>query len=540
MPQYVPKSKATDVDDKKTGTGDKGSSQQLPIENQNTNVPSSNQKKVKFESSKKKTDELTKKLNKLKGQISDERQETIEKIKEVNYEIDLKSEAITKLTSDNKNLFKELTKLKSEVDEKIKYARIYKMKEEKIENDIKQINKYIKIQDEEIKNSKKILLLGFSKEKEYLEKFINKNSQKVLHDMEEEFKYHQELLELNEKKYKELKRKTATHPTCMNKINHLKERIINLDSQIDFEKKYSDKILKKIHKMQKEEDSKNEHYGYLDDESIDERFQKNYNRNRKFNEEKKKNNRGNSLSGIPRSKINIPNPNTFPDAKEIQKNRELNKSIEPIWKELEIANDRFKKHLTETSKKKIDNNNQGNNHFNSLFIGKEKKILSKLIPIDNLNDFSERFNNLEREKNDIEDLLNSNQSKKDELKENKNKIESSTLKMKEINKDYIFLKGETSKLKNIIKELKKTLRIHETKLKEINYLYNIKNKENNQLKQYLDKLEEDIQNGELILQEQYRKEEEKKNLNDNNEGNGDEEENENSNENNENNDEEDN
>ena len=54
MPQYVPKSKATDVDDKKTGTGDKGSSQQLPIENQNTNIPSSNQKKVKFESSKKK------------------------------------------------------------------------------------------------------------------------------------------------------------------------------------------------------------------------------------------------------------------------------------------------------------------------------------------------------------------------------------------------------------------------------------------------------------------------------------------------------
>ena len=123
----------------------------------------------------------------------------------------------------------------------------------------------------------------------------------------------------------------------------------------------------------------------------------------------------------------------------MQKNRELNKSIEPIWKELEIANDRFKKHLTETSKKKIDNNNQGNNHFNSLFIGKEKKILSKLIPIENLNDFSERFNNLEREKNDIEDLLNSNQSKKDELKENKNKIESITLKMKEINKDYIFL-----------------------------------------------------------------------------------------------------
>ena len=40
--------------------------------------------------------------------------------------------------------------------------------------------------------------------------------------------------------------------------------------------------------MQKEENSKNELYGYLDDESIDKRFQKNYNRNRKFNEEKKK------------------------------------------------------------------------------------------------------------------------------------------------------------------------------------------------------------------------------------------------------------
>ena len=114
--------------------------------------------------------------------------------------------------------------------------------------------------------------------------------------MEEEFKYHQELLELNEKKYKELKRKTATHPTCMNKINHLKERIINLDSQIDFEKKYSDKILKKIHKMQKEEDSKNEHYGYLDDESIDKRFQKNYNRKRKINEKKKKNKKGKKLT----------------------------------------------------------------------------------------------------------------------------------------------------------------------------------------------------------------------------------------------------
>ena len=507
MPQLVPKSKATDVDDKKTGTGDK-STPQVPNDTSFQTNSSSNPKKVKFDNSKKKTDELDKKLSKLKKQISDEKQETLNQLKTVNSEISKRKENITRLTNDNNNLLKELNRIKNEVDDKVKYKRVYKYKEEEIEKEAIQINKDIEVFEKELKNSKKTTLLGYAKEKEYLEKFLNKNDENVLNQMKEEVTYHKELYEINKNKYKELKRNTATHKSCQNKIKQLKQKITYLQNQLDFENKFSDKIKLEYSKEEDEEPDEM----YLEEESIDERFQKrNRYKNRRY-EESKLMKRGLSNPGFNNRKLKIPPPEKFQDAKEVQKSRKLNKTILPIWEELEKVNERYIKSMNEKSTVDLFKGEE-NPLPNCLFTNNEKKVLCKLIPEENLENFSERFFKLERERQEMEDLYYSNQDKKKELEENKTKIDHSALKMKELNQTAILIKGELTKLNKMIKDRKQALKIQSAKLKEVNYLYNIKNRENIQLKQHLSLLNEKIQNGELVIQEQYKEEEEKKKKN---------------------------
>ena len=326
--------------------------------------------------------------------------------------------------------------------------------------------------------------------------------------MKEEVTYHKELYEINKNKYKELKRNTATHKSCQNKIKQLKQKITYLQNQLDFENKFSDKIKLEYSKEEDEEPDEM----YLEEESIDERFQKrNRYKNRRY-EESKLMKRGLSNPGFNNRKLKIPPPEKFQDAKEVQKSRKLNKTILPIWEELEKVNEKYIKSMNEKSTHDLFKGEE-NSLPNSLFTKNEKKVLCKLIPEENLENFSERFFKLERERQEMEDLYYSNQDKKKELEENKTKIDHSALKMKELNQTAILIKGELTKLTKMINDRKQALKIQSSKLKEVNYLYNIKNRENVQLKQHLSVLNEKIQNGELVIQEQYKEEEEKKKKN---------------------------
>ena len=501
MPKLVPKSKPVDVDDKKTGTGDK-TTPQLPNDTSFQTNSSSNNKKIKFDNSKSKAD-----ISKLKKKITDEKKETLNKLKEFNDKISQRKEEILKLTNENNVLLKELNRIKNEVDDKVKYKRVYKYKDDQIEKEANQINKDIEIFEKELKNTKKMTLLGYAKEKEYLEKFLNQNDENVLNQMKEEVNYHKEILEINKNKYNELKKNTATHNSCKNKIKQLKQRLIDLQNQLNYENKFSDKI-----KLELSKDDEEDNDMYLEEESIDERFQKrNRYKNRRY-EESKLMKRGLSNPGFNNRKLKIPPPEKFQDAKEVQKSRKLNKTILPIWEELEKVNERYIKSMNEKSTVDLFKGEE-NPLPNCLFTNNEKKVLCKLIPEENLENFSERFFKLERERQEMEDLYYSNQDKKKELEENKTKIDHSALKMKELNQTAILIKGELTKLNKMIKDRKQALKIQSTKLKEVNYLYNIKNRENIQLKQHLSLLNEKIQNGELVIQEQYKEEEEKKKKN---------------------------
>ena len=362
-------------------------------------------------------------------------------------------------------------------------------------------------------------LLGYAKEKEYLEKFLNNNNEKVLTQMKEEVQYHKELYEINKNKYTELKKNIATHNSCKKKINQLKQKIIYLKNQLEYENKFSDKIMSEYSKEIEDQDEM-----YLEEESVDERFQnRNKYKNKRY-EESKLMRRGLSNPVLNKRKLKIPSPESFQDAKEIQKSRKLNKTILPIWEELEKVNEKYIKSMNEKKTNELFNGEE-NPLPNCLFTNNEIKVLCKLIPEENLENFSERFFKLERERQEMEDLYYSNQDKKNELEENKTKIDHSALKMKELNQTAILIKGELTKLKKMIKDRKETLKIQGTKLKEVNYLYNIKKRENIQLKQHLSYLNEKIKNGELVIQEQF-KEEEEKNKKKNNKNEDDDSENE--------------
>ena len=502
MPKLVPKSKPVDVDDKKTGTGDK-TTPQLPNDTSFQTNSSSNNKKIKFDNSKSKAD-----ISKLKKKITDEKKETLNKLKEFNDKISQRKEEILKLTNENNVLLKELNRNKNEVDDKVKYKRVYKYKDDQIEKEANQINKDIEIFEKELKNTKKMTLLGYAKEKEYLEKFLNQNDENVLNQMKEEVNYHKEILEINKNKYNELKKNTATHNSCKNKIKQLKQRLIDLQNQLNYENKFSDKI-----KLELSKDDEEDNDMYLEEESIDERFQKRNKYRNKKNIETKLMKRGLSNPILNNRKLRIPDSEKFQDAKEVQKSRQLYKKILPIWEELEKVNEKYIKSMNEKSSKYTYL--EENPLPNCLFTNNEIKVLCKLIPEENLENFSERFFKLERERQEMEDLYYSNQDKKKELEENKTKIDHSALKMKELNKAAILIKGELTKIKKLIKDRKQVLKMQGTKLKEVNYLYNIKNRENIQLKQHLSFLNEKIKNGELVIQQQFKEEEEKKNINNN-------------------------
>ena len=140
--RLVTKKKATETSSKKVGQGP----------DDDINIPQTeidNTKKIP-DGSKKKTEELNKKLNKAKQQIENERQKTIQELDEINSQLQEKANEVDRLTEANQRLFKELNGIKNTVDEKMKFVRIFKFKEDELENKIKELEKDIKLKKNQI------------------------------------------------------------------------------------------------------------------------------------------------------------------------------------------------------------------------------------------------------------------------------------------------------------------------------------------------------------------------------------------------------
>ena len=188
-----------------------------------------------------------------------------------------------------------------------------------------------------------------------------------------------------------------------------------------------------------------------------------------------------------------------------------------------------------SARKIFENNQQDERSKFGLFSPKEVEILSKLIPNDFLEVYQQRYNNVESQKQEIEEqLLYGNIDKKQEIKDNKQRIDKSNLQIKEQNFKNGKLNEDISKLKKLGNEINGEIKTVNEHLKNIQMVLNTKLRENERLREKLNDIQNKIKNGELILKHP----EENKVLNEDEE-NVEEEENENNNNNESDNEEED-
>ena len=188
-----------------------------------------------------------------------------------------------------------------------------------------------------------------------------------------------------------------------------------------------------------------------------------------------------------------------------------------------------------SARKIFENNQQDERSKFGLFSPKEVEILSKLIPNDFLEVYQQRYNNVESQKQEIEEqLLYGNIDKKQEIKDNKQRIDKSNLQIKEQNFKNGKLNEDISKLKKLGNEINGEIKTVNEHLKNIQMVLNTKLRENERLREKLNDIQNKIKNGELIL----KNPEENKEINEDEE-NEEEEENENNNNNESDNEEED-
>ena len=189
-----------------------------------------------------------------------------------------------------------------------------------------------------------------------------------------------------------------------------------------------------------------------------------------------------------------------PGKKLKKKEPTLQKTTTPIWKELEIAHKKYLKSISNRTAKQIfENKIQDERSKFGLFSPKEVEILSKLIPNDFLEIYQQRYDNVEMQKQEIEEqILYGNSNVKQEIKENKHKIDKSNLKMKEQNIKTGKLNEDLSKLKRLGNECNNEIKIINEHLKNLSLVYKQKIGENQRLKDRINEIKSRIKKGELI------------------------------------------
>ena len=418
--------------------------------------------KLDYESLKKKTDEYNNTIITIGQKIEDEKKLTVETLKEINKEINGKNNEIDKLTNDNKLLFLDLRNIKNEVDKHFRVISLNKLTEKNLENQEIKLNKEIKIKEKEITNTIREMDI-YKKEKEALEKILNKNDESKQFTLIDELNNLNSTNEKKEKEIKEEKEKLKEHKQCSNKIKNLINKLNLLRNEFEFEKK---KTSLSEYKARISNRKTSEDLQYINELSIEKSKQK-----------------------------------YFGSAKKKQDNLQLLTS--PIWKELEKSN---KKELTDKfsknkSMKEIINNKNDREKY-GLFSPNEFKILSKLIPEDSLNTFKERYNQLEMEKSEVKELFKENIPLKSSIQKSKKKIDRTGMSLKIKNRNEKKINNYALNIKNVTSDIEKELKFINEQITKNKKILKRKINENNILKNNINDIKVKIERGELTLKKE--------------------------------------
>lgn len=444
-----------------------------------------NQKKIRtnpFEELKKKTEEMQEKLCGLESSLTQAKTLTLNNLSELNSNIEDRNQRIKELSKDNAIFFQNLKMIKEEVDDKMKFVKIFKLKEEELNKKETDLKKIIEMKDKELKITLRNIEI-YKKDKQRYEKMLNEFG------------------------------KEDTLPQLLNTINELNIKSEELINTINSLKKIKNEHKNCEQKRNKKSNQlsllKNEYEFQLKRENLSQTMALTKQQRQFTNKDDSIHNNSSSPKLFSKKSPN----------KGVKTNR-FKASLAPIWKELDEANIYKSVAVTLSSRMKIRNNSE--EHLatvdNSLFKPYEKEVLSKLIPNEHLDSFNERFMKVENEKQEIVEKIKYNtQIKKKEIKGNKDKVDYSSLQMKEQTKKTIKLNSEITKQKREIADLNNKIKQLKSDLKFTNDLMAIKTKENDKLTAHFDEINEKIEKGILVLKEKEENNEDEEEIEENEE-----------------------
>ena len=463
-----------------------------PKNNKIDSLPQKNSKK-ELSTIQEKTNisDLESQLNNLNSKIIIEKQNCINEVSELNQKLSEAQKDISILTNNNSEFMNKLKKIHNIVNNRLKFAKIYQVKNEEIDNVEKEMKKNISIKEKEIliqnKNSKTI-----KKEIEKYQKLLSAN------DENQQLILNSELKELNEEirslqfEIRILKKILIEHKQCnIIKLNMITQKNI-LDSNYQFELKRKNMYLNNIENTTSLNQSQN-----LSSENC-RIYKANSNNINEYNDlfkEYMKLSKNKNKNATKKNKAYLSVNQSYNSTKN-NNNLSLNKKSKQKYKLNKLTLNRINKKLNLLNEDREKNTYQISNvinvsmDFNSnkptyLFSKNEKEFLNQIIPENYLDAYIDRYNNLESQKIEIKEKFKENNDIKKEIMGKKEMIDFSTLQKKETSIITMSLKCKASKYKKIMMELNEKIKEINNQIKTENTKLAFKNRENKQLKQHL-------------------------------------------------------
>ena len=349
--------------------------------------------------------ELNEELNSLKYEFESQQNQTQEKIKEINNEIIEKNEQLKSLSKDN---YKLINKLK-DIGKNLKGELLKTFKEilakRKITDKSEKTLKYnLVIKEEEIKNAKKFAN-GEKREKERYERLLKEVNNGMEQNINDELKkLNNNISQLNDQ-ILQLSGVRLKHKNCRKNIQNLKNKLNLFKTEIEFESKRNNMLIdKSFHSPNKNNKNNLEQNKNLlsdDNEPLTTKFK---------------------YCKKIRTSILKKNP-TKPEKLNISAFRYVTDNINQINKS--------------QSRKMILNDI--NNSSSKLFTEGEYGLLHDIIPKKYMNKYLDEFESRKKQKEEIKNKFEENNSIKDLKQQIQYKIDYVDVKLKEEKKKFIEL-----------------------------------------------------------------------------------------------------
>ena len=428
-------------------------------ENKNQNEIENITNEVSIEAKKKKPKKaLEQELIELKKKLEEERNYSITETNRLNEEDNKKKIELKKLTTTFNNLIQALKAYDQSLMVRTRKVSKYKQKSEE------EIKKDIKVAETQIKEFEK--RANYNKEnyqifKQQAEKEMNKEN-----DLKNDLNNLKEDITSENEEIKLLKLTSNNHLFCNNEIRKLKERLANLVTAYEYEKKRAKQLeLYDLDKKGEEDLEIKEEYDKIDDKAKAEEDEKNLLPRINVLRFKGENMQKLEMKILKINKIGVIKSEVIGNAKNSYKQlkTEFNEN-ERYNNEKNKMKNKFK--TIKYSELKIEDN--------YLFNEKEEKIMEKVLPDNIFNSCKLKFNDALQENKEIEEKLktesnyikNENETISNKCEYNKMEIKTQKLDNLKLVKKSQMLREKINRLKQDIKNMKEKINKEKKKLSD--------------------------------------------------------------------------